>query len=235
MFRIVIIPAFLFFMLLASASSGQSFYQERESRNHILTFGVGPSFAYLDNGGQYRAWNFEIKPSISAAYTKKLNTRFDLRGTAGVQWLSSGGNPSQGVQSKWAENKGAFTANGSAIYFDAMPSMNLFGFANHMNRSQVNLYGGFGIGMMIANTKQTKSFNIEEQPTNQSITSAYIPLRAGLSFSLGPYSDIAAEGTMFFTFTDNLDGNTGFNKYGDHLAQAQIVYRRYFIPRSKKD
>ena len=235
MSRIVIIPIFLFFMILAGTLSGQSFYQERVSRNHILTFGVGPSFAYLDNGGQYRAWNFEIKPSISAAYTKKLNARFDLRGTAGVQWISSGGNPSEGIQNKWTENESAFTANGSMIHFDVMPSMNLIAFANHMNRSKINLYGGFGLGMMVANTKQTKSFNAEEKPTNESITSAYIPLRAGLSFTLGPYSDIAGEGTMFFTFTDNLEGNVGFNKYGDHLAQAQIVYRRYFIPRSKKD
>jgi len=235
MFRIVTISVFLFFILLASASSGQSFYKERVSRNHILTFGVGPSFAYLDNGGQYRAWNFKIKPSISAAYTKKLNARFDLRGTAGIQWLSSGGNPSQEIQSKWAENNAAFTANGSAIYFDVMPSMNLIGFANHMNRSKVNVYGGFGLGMMVANTKQTKNLNTEELPTNESITLAYIPLRAGLSFSLGPYSDIAGEGTMFFTFIDNIEGNVGFNKYGDHLAQAQIVYRRYFIPRRKKD
>jgi hypothetical protein len=187
----------------------------------------------MDNGGQYRAWNFEIKPSISAAYTKKLNARFDLRGTAGVQWLSSGGRPSQGIQETWTENEAAFTANGSAIYLDVMPSMNLIAFANHMNRSKVNLYGGFGLGVMSANTKQTKSFNTEEKPTTERITTAYIPLRAGLSFTLGPYSDIAGEGTMFFTFTDNLEGNVAFNKYGDHLAQAQIVYRRYFIPRSR--
>ncbi len=220
-------------MSLAGALSGQSFYQERVPRNHILTFGVGPSFAYLDNGGQYRAWNFEIKPSISAAYTKKLNARFDLRGTAGIQWLSSGGNPTQGIQKTWTENEAAFTVNGSAIYLDVMPSVNLIAFGHHMNRSKVNLYGGFGLGVMTANTMQSKSFNSEEKSTNERITTAYVPLRAGLSFTLGPYSDIAGEGTMFFTFTDNLEGNVGFNKYGDHLAQAQIVYRRYFIPRSR--
>ena len=158
MSRIVIIPIFLFFMILAGTLSGQSFYQERVSRNHILTFGVGPSFAYLDNGGQYRAWNFEIKPSISAAYTKKLNARFDLRGTAGVQWISSGGSHSKEIQNKWTENEAAFTTNGSMIYLDVMPSMNLIGFANHMNRSKINLYGGFGIGMMVANTKADQKF-----------------------------------------------------------------------------
>jgi hypothetical protein len=62
-------------------------------------------------------------------------------------------------------------------------------------------------------------------PTRAQITTAYIPLCAGLSYRIGLYADIAGEGTMFFTFTDNLDRNMGFNRYGDHLAQAQIVYR----------
>jgi len=233
MSKIKVLPVFLFFQMLAGFSFGQSFYQERVSRNHIFTFGVGPSFAYMDNGGQYRAMHFEIKPSISAAYTKKLNTRFDLRGTAGLQWLSSGGNPSDGMLETWTNNEAAFTAKGSALYVDLMPSVNLIAFANHMNRSKVNLYGGFGLGYMLVNTKQTKSFSADEKPTNESISTGYVPVRAGLSLTLGPYSDIAGEGTMFITFTDNLDGNIGFNRFGDHLAQAQIVYRRYFIPRGR--
>ena len=222
-----------FIVTLSSSSFGQSFYQERVSRNHIFTFGVGPSFAYLDNGGQYRAWNFEFTPSASVAYTKKLNARFDLRGTAGIQGISSGGNPSRYVLENWKKNEAAFTANGAAWYLDVMPSMNLIAFANHMDRSKVNLYGGFGIGYLFVNTKQTKSFSPDEIPTNERISTAYIPVRAGLSLTLGPYSDIAGEGTMFFTFTDNLDGNVGFNRFGDHLAQAQLVYRRYFIPKSR--
>lgn len=228
------ILSFLFFSLSFTSAFSQNFYQERVSRNHIFTFGLGPSFAYLDNGGQYRAMQFEIKPSISAAYTKKLNSHLDLRGTTGVQWLSSGGNPSEEMLVIWEESDASFTAKGSAIYLDIMPSLNLIGFANHMNRSKVNLYGGFGLGFMVANTKQTKSFSLEEKPTKETVSTGYIPVRAGLSLTLGPYSDIAGEGTMFFTFTDNLDGNVGHNRFGDHLAQAQIVYRRYFIPKGRE-
>lgn len=223
----------LFFFGLSPLIYGQNFYKERISRDNIFSIGVGPSFAYMDNGGQYRAGNFEIKPSISASLIKRLNTRFDLRATAGVQWISSGGNPSTSVTDNWFENFSSFTAVGQSFYFDIMPSMNVVPFANHMNRSRWNLYGGFGIGVMNVSTKQTKSFSENEVPTKEQITTAYIPVRAGLSYRIGPYSDIAGEGTMFFTFTDNLDGNVGFNRYGDHLAQAQIVYRRYFIPKSR--
>lgn len=225
--------SFILFILFSGNLSAQNFYKERVSRDNILTIGVGPSFAYLDNGGQYRSWNFEIKPSISVALTKKLNSTFDLRSTLGYQYISSGGNPPTQLRDKWFEEFASFTAKGPVYYFDLIPSVNLIKFTNHMHRSLFNLYGGFGLGVMHVRTEQTKSFSSEEKPTSHEITTGYVPVRAGLSFKIGPYSDIAGEGTMMWTFTDNLDGNVGSNKYGDHLFQAQIVYRRYFIPKEK--
>lgn len=224
-----------FFGLLLSAGSvaAQNFNKERISRDHILTVGLGPSFAYLDNGGQYRELDFEIKPSISVALTKKLNPTFDLRSTLGYQYISSGGNPSTHVRDTWYKNFSSFTAKGPAFHFDLIPSLNLIKYSNHMYRSLFNLYGGFGFGVMYVRTEQTKSFSSEEKPTKHQITTGYVPVRAGVSYRIGRYSDIAGEGTMMWTFTDNLDGNVGFNKYGDHLFQAQIVYRRYFVPKEK--
>jgi hypothetical protein len=227
----VIATLFFFFLGLLIHTYGQSFYQERVSRNHIFSIGVGPSFAYLDNGGQYGSLNFEIKPSFSAAYSKKLNSRFDLRGTAGAQWISSGGNPPQELMDLWKADKSAFTAVGSIIYMDVMPIINLVAFANHMDRSIVNVYGGVGLGYLTANTKQTLSFSTEEIPTNKSVSTAYIPTRAGLNFAIGPYSDIGIEGSILFTFSDNLDGNIGHNRFDDHFVQGQLLYRRYFIPK----
>ncbi len=225
----------LSFIVGSFSVSAQNFYKERHNpRNNIFSIGVGPSFAYMDNGGQYRSMNFEIKPSISASLIKRMTPRFDLRATAGYQAIASGGNPSTLLQNAWSEQSASFTANGQAFFFDLMPSMNLIPFSNHMHRTRFNLYGGFGLGVMNVMTKQTKSFNENESPSREKLMTAYIPVRAGLSFTLGPYSEIAGEGTMLFTFTDNLDGAVGFNKYRDHLAQAQLVYRRFFIPKNKE-
>ena len=219
---------FLFLILCAGSVSAQNFYKDRVSRDHILTVGVGPSFAYLDNGGHYRAFEFEIKPSISVALTKKLNPTFDIRSTIGYQQISSGGSPNMYVRENWTNKSSAFTAKGPVYYLDVMPSMNIVKFNRHTDRSLVNLYGGFGLGVLYSQTEQTKSFDVEEVPTKHAITTGYVPMRAGLSLRMGPYSDIAGEGTILWTFTDALDGNSGFNNYGDHLFQAQLVYRRYF-------
>ncbi|WP_035467565.1 hypothetical protein [Algoriphagus mannitolivorans] len=221
----------LAFCLSIGSSYSQNFYKERISRDNILTLGIGPSFAYIDNGGQYRDYNFAIKPAFSIALTRKLNPMVELRTTTGVQWISSGGNPPIALRDKWYFNNASFTAKGPAYYFDIIPSFYLIPFSNHMNRSTVNLYGGAGLGVMHVVTEQTKSFSPEERPSKNSITTGYVPIRAGLSLRVGPYSDIAGEGTMLWTFTDNLDGNVGFNRFGDHLFQAQIVFRRYFVPK----
>ena len=219
-------------MLISIGSTAQNFYKEKVSRDHILSIGLGPSFVYFDNGGRYRTLNFEIKPSASIAFTKKLSSTFDIRATTGIQSISSGGNPNELVTYQWASNSSSFTAKGSALYFDLMPMMNLISFDNHIHRTKVNLYGGAGLGIMYTQTKQSKSFSEDEVPIQNSITTGYIPVRAGLSFRVGPYSDIAGEGSMLLTFTDNMDGNIGFNGYGDHLMQAQIVYRRYIVPKT---
>ncbi|MBN7810973.1 hypothetical protein J0A68_08405 [Algoriphagus sp. H41] len=225
--------AFLLLLLSSGTIQGQNFYKERISRDNILAIGIGPSFAYLDNGGQYRALSFAIKPSVSVGLTKRLSNSLDLRSTLGYQYISNGGNPSFAVRDMWYENYSSFTAKGPLYYFDVTPRIYLKGFSNHMHRSLFNLYGGVGLGILHSRTEQTKSFESEEIPTEHKITTGYVPVRAGLSYRLGPYSDIALEGTMMLTFTDNLDGNVGFNRFADHLFQTQLMYRMYFVPKNK--
>lgn len=234
MLKLPLALSLLTMMLISISSTAQNFYKEKISRDNILSIGLGPSFVYFDNAGQYRSLNFEIRPSASIAYTKKLSSIFDIRATAGIQSISSGGDPSFFVTNSWSSTSSSFTAKGSALYFDLMPTINLISYDNHIHRSKVNLYGGAGIGIMYSQTKQTKSFSEDEIPSENSITTGYVPVRVGLSLRVGPYSDIAGEGTMLLTFTDNMDGNIGFNKFADHLMQAQIVYRRYFVPKAFK-
>lgn len=234
MSKLYIIPLCFFLILLNFPVSAQNFYKEKTSRDNIFSIGVGPSFAYLDNGGPYRTFEFEIKPSITLSLIKRVTPRFDLRASAGTQWLATSNNAGPNVQGAWFENNAAFTAKGNVYYLDIMPSANLIAFGNHMNRSLFNLYGGLGLGILHSTTEQTKTYDADAIIYNEQVTTGYVPVRAGLSFTLGPYSDLAAEGTMLFTFTDKLDGNENFNKYGDHMAQLQLVYRRYFFPKNEK-
>ncbi len=223
----------IFFGITISGFS-QSFYKERIPKTDILSFGIGPSFIYADNAGQYKRLNFKINPALSLGYTKKINNRFAIKSTAGVQFIESGGNPTPAAVQIWEENGSAMAFNGEVYFLDVMPVMYLLPFHSHMNRSFINFYGGLGIGLIHVNRTQLFSFDENSLESRASTTSAYVPIRAGISFRLGDLSDLALEGTMLLTFSDNLDGNQNYNRFNDHLAQAQIVYKRFLNTKSRK-
>ena len=62
MLRLLSISFFTISLLVSSTSLAQNFYKEKLSRDNILIVGFGPSFAYIDNGGPYRTFEFEVKP-----------------------------------------------------------------------------------------------------------------------------------------------------------------------------
>ena len=217
--------------MILGSGYGQNFYKERISRDNIFTVGIGPSFAYLDNGGGYKELDFAVKPSLSIGLIKKVSSRMEFRTSAGFQEISSGGSPTQEMIDIWRLFNSSITVKGAAYFLDFIPSFYLVPFSNHMERSKVNFYGGAGLGTMLAVSRQTKSTNPQEKPYRSSIFTGYIPVRAGLGIRMSPYSDLGAEGMMFWTFSDNLDGNAGYNKFGDHLFQVQLVFRKYFVPK----
>ncbi len=229
------ISAFIFILFCFPAlTSGQSFYKEKIPKNKIISVGIGPSFMYADNGGQYRAFNFKWNPATSIAYTKRLDSRFNIQATAGVQFIESGGNPSQRALESWEVQGKAFQFSGQAYYLDVMPTVQLFSFHNHMNRPWVNIYAGTGVGIIHVNRMEAFSRQPDATFRPNSTTSGYVPFRSGITFRLGDVSDLSLEGTILFTFSDDLDGNIGSNRFGDHLAQAQLVFRRYLAPRIKR-
>lgn len=224
----------LVFLLSSMGLMAQNFYKERIPKTEVLSIGVGPSFIYADNGGTYRNFNFPWNPAASISYTKRFHHHWGLKATGGVQWIESGNrNPSQRVQDHWNLYGSAFQFKGHAFHADVMPLFYLIPYVNHMNRSWVNLYGGLGLGIMHVERQEAFSLEPDAQFRRANITTGYVPFRAGISFRLGDLSDIALEGTMLFTFSDNLDGNENFNRFGDHLAQAQIVYKRFLAKRKK--
>jgi len=225
-----------FFAVLLMASSyiaqGQNFYKEKIPRKTIFSVGLGPSFAYLDNGGQYMEGDFKIKPSIATSISKYLNRRIDLRATFGFQQISSGGNPSADLQYYWQSNAASFTTKGSVFYLDLMPTISLFPTPLYFNRNRFNINIGTGVGVMQSFTKETKSFDEFEIPIKRIMSSVYVPIRGSISYKLTPYSDLALELSVLWTLTDELDGNSNTNRYNDQLIQTLLVYRRYLTPKS---
>ncbi|EKB50638.1 hypothetical protein [Cecembia lonarensis] len=226
-----IVIALIFCLIVNLNGYAQGFYQEKQPRNETLALGIGPSFIYADNGGQYSIYNFKWNPVFSLIYEKRLADHFSFRATSGIQWIESGGNPTPSLVDRWLEKEQAVSFNGVSYYVDFMPMINLAPVFHHMVRPDFNLYLGIGFGALYAVTQQTFSLEPTAVSRRATVLTPTLTFRSGISYTLNEYWDLALEGSMIFTFSDKIDGNNVTQNRNDHLMQAQLVIRKYLSPR----
>ncbi|HLT07231.1 MAG TPA: hypothetical protein VK014_06865, partial [Cyclobacteriaceae bacterium] len=222
---------FILLLLLSHFSYSQSFYKEIVPRYHNVFVGVGPAFMYADNAGGLRNSSFKTRPAASLGYSYKANSFIEVKGTFGYQMLESQ-DPSyysDSVLRGWVAANQAIGFKGNAYYLDIMPLFHL-PFERHIDRGNVNIYAGVGLGVMFVDKEEAIVVNNEPMTRDRSMSLFYLPLRGGISYRIGDHGDLALEATVMASFSDDIDGNVGFNRYNDHLFQAQIVYKRYLSP-----
>lgn len=218
-------------LLLSHLTVAQNFQKEIIPRLNHVYVGIGPSFMYADNAGGVRSSQFKIRPAASFAYGREVTPFMDVRGTFGFQMLESQ-DPSyyqDSVLRRWIATDQALGIKGNAFYFDLMPIFHL-PVDRHINRGNLNIYAGVGIGVMLVDKEEARVINSTPTTEHRSMSLFYVPVRGGVSYRIGDHGDLALEGTVLATFSDDIDGNIGFNKFNDHLFQAQIVYKRYLSP-----
>jgi hypothetical protein len=218
-------------LLLSHFSFAQNLQKEIIPRLNKVYLGVGPSFMYADNAGGVRNSQFKIRPAASLAYGRQVNSFMEVRGTFGFQMLESQDRSyyQDSVLIRWVAADQALGIKGNAFYFDLMPLFHL-PVDRHIDRSDLNIYAGVGIGVMVVDKEEARVINNTPTIEHHSISLAYIPIRGGVSYRIGDHGDLALEGTILATLSDEIDGNVGFNRFNDHLFQAQIVYKRYLSP-----
>ncbi|MBI0399786.1 hypothetical protein [Cyclobacterium marinum] len=223
---------FIAMVINNNVAYGQNFYKEKISRDNFLQAGLGLGTLYADNLGSIRMLDILLRPGLSASYGRKIHKHFDIRANIGYQRYRSQDidyYPATVTQS-WLINNQAFASKNDLLFFDVAPNFYLFGSDNHAFRSRINAYGGTGLGMLI-NFKKTTNVTFNGVVNSKDIQAvAYIPFRAGLSYSYDLYTDIALEGTLMMTFSDTLDGNEGFNRLNDIPIFGQIIIKRYLHP-----
>lgn len=211
---------------ISTTAFSQSLYRDRYERKHALSLGIGASFIYADNTGVFNEADFKWKPAFNLAYSNKIHSRVALQIGVGTQWLESSGPVRTWAIDAWEASGGVFTFTGHAFYGDFMPIVYLVPYDTHMNRGRFNAYFGSGIGYVYVSREDRFSFDVNAPTVAGTATSVYIPGLIGLSYSLGPVTDVSLEFRGMFTLSDELDGNVGYNQFNDHLFQTQLVLRR---------
>lgn len=230
--RIKTLAVLIGLLIHSGLSHGQNFHKDIIPRVDNIYVGFGPSFMYGDNAGGLRNYQFKVRPAASISYGRKINPFFEIKGTVGFQMLESQdpGYYADTVLAKWAETGQAIGIKGNAYHIDIMPVFQLTPFDKHIERNDINVFVGIGLGAMVVDKEEARIINNQPEIKNISMSLVYIPVRGGLSYRLGPHDDLALEASFFATFTDDIDGNTGHNRFNDHLFQGKMVYKRYLSP-----
>jgi hypothetical protein len=213
-------------VLVTTIANAQSLYRDRYERKHAISLGIGPSFIYGDNTGVFNEGDFKWKPALTLAYSNKIHNRIALQLSLGTQWLETGGPERTWAVDAWQASGGVFTFTGQAFYGDFMPIVYLIPYDTHMNRGRFNAYIGSGIGYVYVSREDRFSFDESAPVVPGTATSFYIPGLIGLSYSIGSLTDLSLEIKGMFSFSDELDGNVGYNQFNDHFVQTQLVLRR---------
>ncbi|KEO73477.1 DUF6089 family protein [Anditalea andensis] len=226
-FTIILFTLTVLFYSLRPAIA-QNFNYETMERPWSIEAGVGPGWMYADNAGSIRRIGFALTPAASLSLTKNINAPFSLRTTLGFQGMEGNLDASMDRKMQLGDEGNAYDFRGQLYYFDVAPVFRLFRFRETVHRRRLNLYASTGIGGMAifsTNDMMVESTSIRRE-NNKFIP--YIPLRAGISYRFRPLWDLSLEGSLLFTFDDDIDGHRGSNHLDDYPMGIQIKIRKFF-------
>lgn len=224
-------------LLLALLTSFSALAQSRDN----ISVGYGWGMIYGDNSGLYKFMKFKMKPAFSAAYTKQLSDRLDLRLSGGGQVIESGefrplNSP---IIIEWGDNGQAYYFRGITYQVDAVPLFIINPNQSGRAGESVNLYVGLGLGYLFSERAQRvlRDGQLQDgiyvsgfvERTNQTTSMPYIPFRFGISSNLEYEWDFALEFQANMLTGSSIDGNEMTNKLfkPDLLANFQFVVKRY--------
>lgn len=208
--------------------NAQNFAYETMDRPWSAELGIGPGWIYADNGGSFRNVGFSLSPAASFSLNKIIRPSLSLRGTLGFQGLLGNMDADMDRRVELGEEGNAYDFRGQAYYLDVAPVFRLFGSRELVHRRKLNLYASAGLGVMgIVSTNDIMQEGVSITRDNNMII-PYIPVRAGVSYRFRPLWDFALEGSLLFTFNDNIDGNMGNNRLDDYPMNIQFKIRKFF-------
>ena len=219
---LIFLSLFVFFLF---PSFGQ------DDRTDRLGIGVGPAKMYGDNTGVHSQFKFKVLPVISVDYSKKLETHFDVKATAGWQLVNSGDFYSMEQIDEIAEANLPHAFRGNVFFADVMPIYHINPNESGYLPSLIKVYAGLGLGYFYSQRTDERLIlgdprrRTETYPASDS--GVYIPVRICIYKDLKSDADIGLEATLMISPFSELDGNDQQQKRfkSDMLMQFQFYYR----------
>jgi len=223
----ILLISFLSFGLIYTTYA-QSFGYETMERPWSAELGIGPGWMYADNAGSLRQVGFGISPAGSISLSKRINAPLSIRGTLGVQGLRGNLDTDMDLRIDLGEQGNAYDFIGQAYYFDVAPVFHLFRSSELVHRRKFNIYASAGVGGMGIVSTNNIMLEGESVRRDNNMIIPYFPVRGGISYRFRPLWDFVLEGSVLVTFTDEIDGRSGGNRFDDYPMNVQVKIRKFF-------
>jgi hypothetical protein len=195
----------LFCLGIAEMTQAQSFYNMRRNRNFMVNFGSGIANykGEMVNPGELGI----TKPNITAGAEYYFYPRISAR--ASLTWFMIKGDDSKADDDRWERNLSFHSSNWELTTVGVVSLMPQR--ARYYERSNFNLHGFVGIGLLYFNPKTEldgEKYALQKYQTEgekYSKFQAVIPMGVGARIRVNPFFNILIEGGYRFTFTDYLD------------------------------
>jgi len=225
-------PIIYFFLICVFSifhnTTAQNFAYETMERPWSAELGIGPGWIYSDNVGSLRSVGFSISPAASFALSKKITAPLAIRTTLGFQGFRGNLDSDMDQRIELGEEGNAYDFRGQAYFIDVAPVFRFFRSNELVHRRQFNIYGSAGVGAMGIVSTNNIMEDGESITRENNMIIPYIPVRGGISYRFRPLWDIALEGSVMVTFTDDIDGRTGTNRFDDYPMNVQVKIRKFF-------
>ena len=170
----------IFFFMFSEKLLGQSFYREKNPKTTFYQIGLGAGTFYSAPRPSYDSIVNEKLPVLSFALGKRMGSHISLKSTFSFQPFSS----KEYVISEEGKSSLEPIFNGYNYAVDITPTFNLLPNFHHMSRPLVDFNLGLGLGYLITYRTEKFFFNDKYFEVNVIEHSAYIPVKASLSFRL---------------------------------------------------
>lgn len=225
---IFLLTAIALYLATTNETQAQNFTYETYDRPWRAEVGIGPGWTYADASSSIRGLGFAVMPAVSASLARSLTPSLFIKGTLGAQGMLGDAEFTREQRIAFGEEGNAYHYRGQLFYFDIAPVYRIFQPTHYVFRSKINFYGSIGIGVLATNATYDIKQGEEPVTVNNNIIAPYVPVRAGVAYRFRPLWDFALEGSVLVTFTDDLDGHRGLNRFDDYPMNIQLKVRKLF-------
>jgi hypothetical protein len=191
---------------ISEVASAQSFYAIRRERSIIGSVGTGVSSYFGDLKEEARS--IDPKPTINVGLQYFFTNRISVR--AEITWFQLTGDDSKSDDQSRINRNLSFSANNFEL--STTGAINLFPNGTRFyQRAVFNTYVFAGVGLLYSNPKAELDGEshalqpLQTEGVSYSRFQPVIPYGVGARVMMGPFFNLAIEGSYRYTFTDYLD------------------------------